>query len=118
MTREEIDSHLAMFAQSFLLPDRRDRWAELLVRRRTNVSRNSHKLHSALDRKYCDRVDTLPAPAFDRMGVFYDFFDEPVVVSCSAAIKAGAGCDAVFSLDPGKLAVFFFHEGETWLCKR
>jgi hypothetical protein len=31
-------------------------------------------------------------------------------------VAAGGG-DAIFSLVPGELAVYFFHEGEVWLCR-
>jgi hypothetical protein len=108
--------HAAGFVTSFVAPARRERWAELFARRPRRIRRDSHKLHSDLDRRTCRRVAELPA-ALRGDGLFYGFFDAPQVVPAgSAAVAAGAG-DAIFSLVPGKLAVFFFHEGEVWLCQ-
>ena len=53
-----------------------------------------------------------------RHGVFYDFYGEPEVKSLSEAIALGNHSDAIFSLDPGRLAIHFSHEGWSWLCQR
>jgi len=51
------------------------------------------------------------------MGVFYDFYDLPRVVPANLAVEAGRGRDAIFSLVPGELALYFFHECEVWVCR-
>jgi hypothetical protein len=108
--------HVTGFVAAFVVPAKRERWAELLARRPRRIGRHSHKLHSDLDRRTCRQVAELPA-AVRGDGLFYGFFDAPrVVPATSAAVAAGAS-DAIFSLVPGKLAVFFFHEGEMWLCQ-
>lgn len=108
--------HATGFAAAFVTPAKRERWAEMLSRRPRRVGRDSHKLHSDLDRRCCRVVAELPA-AIRGSGLFYGFFDAPRVVPVeSAAVVAGGG-DAIFSLVPGKLAVYFFHEGEVWLCQ-
>ena len=58
----------------------------------------------------------LPA-AVRGAGLFYDFSDAPRVVPAAGDAVAAGGGDAIFSLVPGTLAVYFFHEGETWLCQ-
>jgi hypothetical protein len=95
---------------------KRERWADMLARRPRRINQDSHKLHSDLDQRTCCRVDELPA-AVRGSGLFYGFFDTPRVVSAASGAVAAAGGDAIFSLVPGELAVYFFHEGEIWLCQ-
>jgi hypothetical protein len=103
------------FAAAFVVPAKRERWRELLTRRPRRIGGDSHKLHSDLDRRVAQPVTVLPA--IDQDGLFYAFSDAPrVVPAASAALVAGSG-DAIFSLIPGELAVYFFHEGEVWLCR-
>jgi hypothetical protein len=108
--------HATAFVAAFVTPPKRERWAELLTRRPRQISRNSHKLHSALDRRSCHRVAVLP-PTIRGVGLFYGFVDAPRVVPAEDAEMACGG-DAIFSLIPGKLAVYFFHESEVWLCQQ
>ena len=107
--------HAAGFVTAFVASAKRERWGELLARRPRQIGRNSHKLHSALDRRSCRRVAELP-PTIRGFGLFYGFFDAPRVVPAESAAAAAWGRDAIFSLVPGELAVYFFHEGEVWLC--
>jgi hypothetical protein len=108
--------HAARFAAVFITPAKRERWAEMLARRPRRIGRDSHKLHADLDRRTCRPVSELPA-AVRGTGLFYGFFDTPRVVAAADAAVAAGGGDAIFSLIPGELAVFFFHEGEVWLCQ-
>jgi hypothetical protein len=108
--------HAEAFAAAFVAPAHRERWRELLVRRPRRVRRNAHKLYNTLDRRVCRPVSELPA-AVRGDGLFYGFFDRPRVVPADLAAAAAGGGDAVFSLVPGGLAVYFFHEGEVWLCR-
>lgn len=61
-------------------------------------------------------MDELPATVRGS-GLFYGFFDSPRVVPAASVAVAAGGGDAIFSLVPGELAVYFFHEGEVWLCQ-
>jgi hypothetical protein len=116
---EEADwhRHATGFAAAFVSPERRARWAELLTRRPRRNSRDSHKLHSHLDRRFCHPSNHWPADLRGN-GLFYDFFEVPRIVPASQAETVAGGGDAIFSLVPGVLAVYFFHEGEIWLCRR
>ena len=115
---DEAQLHLTAFVMAFVVPEKRDRWGELLSRRGRNTFRNSSKLMDALDKRYCVQVDgnwnLLPS----RHGVFYDFCGEPEVKSLAEAIVLGNDTDAIFSLDPGHLAIHFSHEGWSWICQR
>lgn len=107
--------HAEGFASAFVVPAKQERWAEMLAQRPRRIGRNSHKLHADLNRKRCQLVSTLPT-LVRGSGLFYGFFDAPRIVPASSAAIAAGGGDAIFSLVPGKLAVYFFHEGEVWLC--
>jgi hypothetical protein len=104
------------FTRAFVSPERRERWAELLVRRPRQIGRDSHKLHNHLDRRVCRPTSDWPN-GLRGDGLFYGFFDVPRIVPASRAFAAAGGGDAIFSLVPGELAVYLFHEGETWLCR-
>ncbi len=108
--------HVAGFAAAFIAPAKRERWVEMLVRRPRRIGRNSHKLHSDLDRRTCRRVTELPEVVRGD-GLFYQFFDVPRVVPAAGAALAAGRSDAIFSLIPGKLGIYFFHEDEIWLCQ-
>jgi hypothetical protein len=108
--------HAEAFAAAFVAPARRERWKELLTRRPRRIDVNSQKLYSALDRRVCHPVSDLP-PAVRGEGLYYGFFGSPRVVPASKVAAAALGGDAIFSLVPGELAVYFFHEGEVWLCQ-
>jgi len=108
--------HAEEFAAAFVAPAKRERWRELLTRLPRRIGANSHKLHSDLDRRVCRLVAELPA-AVRGDGLFYAFADRPRVVPAADALLVAGGGDAIFSLVPGELAVYFFHEGEVWLCR-
>jgi hypothetical protein len=109
--------HAAGFTSAFVAPPKRERWLDLLTRRPRRVSRDSHKLHSDLDRRTCRCVGwSVPAEVRGE-GAFYDFFDAPRLVPADLVPSAAGAGDAIFSLAPGRLALYVFHEGEIWLCR-
>jgi hypothetical protein len=112
------DTHLSSFVRSFVLSSRRDRWLDFLLNHRDKAFRNSSKLRSAIDQRYCKRVESIDGIELDTEGVFYNFYDSPILLPLSEALKDGDRRDAIFSIVPGELAIFFFHEGEMWLCKK
>jgi hypothetical protein len=111
--------HMIGFVESFVIPARRHRWLHVLSERPKRASRHSHKLHGDLDFRRCQelsvggRVD----PEIKQDGVYYDFVEEPRILSADDADRVGWGCDAIFSVIPGRLAVFFFHECQSWRCR-
>lgn len=118
MSSDREDEHLRKFARAFLIPDRRERWADFLVRRPKQIFAKSHTLHGALNRHYCKLISGIPDIPSDTKGVFYDFFDPPTIRTLDYAIDQSKGSDALFSIHAGKLAYFFFHEDEIWQCRR
>jgi hypothetical protein len=114
----DIEQHLATFAAAFVVPAKRSRWIELLARRGRNAFHNSSKLMDALDARYCVRVDGALGLDLPRLGVFYDFYSDPTIKTLADALAEGSNHDAIFSLEPGRLAIHFSHEGWVWLCRR
>ena len=51
-------------------------------------------------------------------GVFLDFLDAPRTATLKEAVELGCNNNAIFSIQPGKLAIYFFHEGENFICER
>ena len=109
--------HATGFAAAFVAPLKRGRWLDLLSRRPRRISRDSHKMHSDLDRRSCRCVGGSVPAEIQAAGVFYDFFDAPRLVPADLVSSAAGGGDAIFSLVAGKLALYVFHEGEIWLCQ-
>ena len=110
--------HIMGFVTAFVTPSKKERWLDLLSRRPRKILGHSHKLHSALDRRTCHVVGKETVADLRGIGVFYDFHaDGPRMVPADLAVDAAEAGDAIFSLVPGELAVYFFHEGEVWLCQ-
>ncbi len=110
--------HMAGFVNSFVVKSRRDRWLYQLSKRPKNILRDSHKIYDVLDRTKCSLIkDESSLSQLRGDGIYYEFFDEPKVLSVRNALLIGPFGDAVFSLVVGKVALFFFHENEIWLCR-
>lgn len=116
--KDVYETHIIAFVNSFVERNRRDRWLHLLLKRPKKLFRNSHKLHDCLDKTRC--AESLePDSLEDEMtGMFCDFWSDsnPILVSARRAIELGTGHDALFSVSPGKHAVYFFHEDFVMEC--
>jgi len=111
--------HLEMFADAFVLKDRRDRWRGFLSKHKRRNHKLSSDLFNHLDKSCITQNDELIGVAQpDESGVFYDFIDNPKVLSFEEARNEGENSDAIFSLKKGKLAIYFFHEGWNYVCER
>ncbi len=109
---------MAGFVNSFILKSRRDRWLYQLSKRPKRIYGDSHKIYNDLDRAKCSLVkDESSLSKLRGEGIYYEFFDEPKVFSVPNALFIGPRHDAIFSLVVGKVAIFFFHEDEIWLCQ-
>jgi hypothetical protein len=108
--------HVEGFVAAFVVPAKRERWLELLTRRPRRIGRDSHKMHSDLDRRTCRNAGWAVPAGLAGDGLFYAFADAPQVVPIDLLRQLQLG-DAILSLVPGKLALYFFHEGEVWLCR-
>lgn len=113
----QFKEHITGFVNSFVEKNRRERWLDLLLHQSKQLYSNSHKLYNHLDKdRYCLLTS---AKNLDQqsIGIYFNFLDPPVILSVRDAFIVSIGIDAIFSLKPGKLAIYFFHENESFLCK-
>lgn len=114
-----LTQHLEKFVSSFVLPDRQGKWEHLLLKNRKRSYKNSSKLESHLTKQFCLLVKKEDMYInLETKGVFYDFRDSSFFVSLEDALILGDYQDAIFSMIPGKLALYFSHEGRIWLCQK
>ena len=115
----DIQLHFRSFAESFAISTRKDTWVYLLCERPDNILMHASKLFNHLDHRYVEQNDSLHNVTSDEQsGVFYNFKDEPEFISFKEAIEKGKGQDAIFSIQPGELAVYLLHDGWNFVCKR
>lgn len=117
----ERDLHMTQFVHSFVVKNRRDRWLHLLLKPNSAIGRNSHKLSSDLDRKYCNIVDHAAIPSQvspNRFGIFDTLRGEPRRVTLGQIWSYDLFNDNLYLIHPGRLALFFFHEYELFVCEK
>ena len=109
--------HAISFVRTFVAPERRDRWLHLLVDRPKRAVRDSHKLRSALDGRRCEQSDEREIAGLAGLGIYHKFSEEPRLMTAAMAVELCVGREGLLFLQPGRLAVYFFHEFEIWLCR-
>ncbi|WP_425617450.1 hypothetical protein NA78x_001128 [Anatilimnocola sp. NA78] len=111
------EAHARAFVTAFVQKPRRDRWLFLLLQPTEKTRHNSHKLHADLDRAKCREVKWPWKPGPTAFGIYDQFTGDPKLISTDDIMLVGPMYDSIYSLVPGKRAVFFFHEGEMLLCE-
>ncbi|WP_439136063.1 hypothetical protein [Pseudomaricurvus sp.] len=112
-------NHMESFAKAFVESSRKERWVGFLGHHKSKNYKRSAELFNHLDERFIVRNDSLEGVAdFQDLGVFYDFLDEPALITFQEACAIGNNKDAIFSIIPGKLAVYFFHEGWNYVCSK
>jgi len=122
-SEEEAKDHLIKFAHAFVAEEHIPRWLHIVIERPEKAKREITKFENYLNRERCYLMkgaelfsSSLSKKYGNQLGVYFDG-DGPAVLKTAA--EAGEWRpDAVFSLKPGKLAVFFFHEGWAWHCEQ
>lgn len=125
-SRDELREHLEAFVDAFVPPNRRDRWRLILIEKPERAKSDLYLL--PLDERYCRELrgnENFPQYierfADNKRGVFFDpRRDEPVMLRPSEALVQAVAdyTDAICSIEPGKLALFFHHDCGVWLCQR
>ncbi len=56
----------------------------------------------------------------NKLGIYFDGVEPACKITASEAssLAAERDLDTLFSITPGKLALFFYHSGDTLLCER
>lgn len=117
----EVAAHIAAFVATFVAVDSRER-AAAIWRRDGWGPRLSTLLFRRLDPRWCALDDRQSRPSrwptpFVRQGVYVDRGGDGLRMSLEHASAASlARCrDALFSVEPGRLAALFHHEwGVVW----
>lgn len=121
----DTNSHLEGFANTFINKDYIDRWKHILIAKPSKAKKELVKFERQLNNSRCTLIEN---PSQDLVqyigaktnGLYFDGFENPHVKNLGEAIdEATFNCrDALFSIEAGELAVFIFHEGWSWLCKK
>src|SRR5688572_23199418 len=122
VSQQELETHLYAFIRSFVEPRKRARWIHCLIDQ-PKKSRELLAQAAGLDVRHCRKV--LDGDSLERIlyvefandrGVYWDG-DRPAVRA--TVIDAWAGemttGDALYSVTPGRKALFFHHD-ILWRC--
>ncbi|MFN2407124.1 MAG: hypothetical protein ABR594_13805 [Pyrinomonadaceae bacterium] len=124
---EEAQDHLRAFAESFIKKAFVDRWLHITLEKPKKAEEELRKFENHLDARYCTMLhgaDSFPvslAEAYgSKRGVYFDGSEPACRMTApeASSLATERNADALFSLTPGKLALFFFHEGYAWKCER
>ena len=125
-TAPKVDSetyrdHMTGFVNNFVRKDRRARWKYLLLERPARLAHDSSRLVCDLDLTVCTKAQSFAEiESIEGKGVYFQFSDDPVWLSVPEALELTFpfAIDSIVSLSSGKLAVYFFHEYERWICRK
>ena len=126
-TSDELDFHLSEFGKAFIKSNALSRWNHVTRERPEKARYELAKLASSLDPKFTQKLhgseafpDSFESRFGSKLGVYFDGIDAACKVTAAeaASLAQERDNDAVFSLVPGKLAIFFFHGGSTIILER
>ena len=101
------ENHLTAFVQSFVVREKKARWIQILNNKPDKARRDGHNIIGDLDYRWDSMRDL---KNLKQKGVYYEFTEKALWLPTEDALSIGQQQDAIFSIEPGKLAVFFFHE--------
>lgn len=126
-SREELELHLRAFGNEFIEKQKLGRWNHVLFENPEKAKNELNKLGNYLIRNFhrtLNGSDSFPISLKERFGnregVFFDGIEPPIKITApeAASLKEVRDVGALFSIIPGKLALFFFHDGDTLLCEK
>lgn len=122
---KKISRHLSEFAKSFVEKDWIERWLHFLIEKPEKAFMELVKFERHRNKKTTSyfennfELEKLLGKDFEKVkGIYFDGFDKAEELSLFEAFESGQGKDALFSIQAGRLAIFFFHEGEIFLCNK
>jgi len=102
-----------------VLDARKDKWLALFSERPDTIFTLSSKLFNYLDHNFIEQNNSLEnVTPEDETGLYYDFKSEPDFISFANARKRAQTNDAIFSITPGKLVVYFFKDDWNFVCRK
>ena len=121
---QEENEHLRAFIISFINEPSRVHYQQALIERRVALNSALEELEQRLDTQYCrlikDADGFLQRPARSTLGIYLDGQEGPYKITAldAGTISNWQGCDAIFSVDVGRMAMFFSRKGYALGCKR
>ena len=124
---EAAEKHLRAFAESFIEKSFVDRWLHITLEKPKKAEEELRKFETHLDERYCRMLhgaDSFPVSLAEvygaKLGMYFDGSEPACRMTApeAASLAAERNADTLFSITPGKLALFFFHEGYAWKCER
>ncbi len=118
-----FNHHLIEFAKSFIDKKYTDRWIYILVKKPSKAKKELVKFEKHLNGQRCkilnhSQLNIVTNSHEAKTGVYFDGISETRNMSLTDAISESRDnvTDAIFSIDPGRKAIFLFHEGWGWIC--
>lgn len=102
--------HLTAFVKSFVVREKRERWTNILLHNPKKARRDGPNIIGDLNRDFCHLMSDDDLAKRKNKGVYYEFSDEALWLPVEDALSVGQQVDAIFSLEEGRLAIFFNHE--------
>lgn len=123
----ELSEHLEAFGLSFVSKRLRDRWDYVTKERPDKAKNELAKIASEIDKgsqTLLSGSEGFPEALHRRFGnlngIYFDGVEEPCKISAAeaASLAAERDSDALFSVSPGKSAIFFYHGGDVVLIQK
>ncbi len=112
------DLHLLSFFKAFMPKQRNKHWIYLAQKQSKRAYRDSHKLEHLLDFNFAKEIKDESILPKETQGIYWDFQEQPIYVKIEEAFTLGYYEDGIFSIEAGKKAIFFYHEGGMWLFQK
>jgi hypothetical protein len=126
-TPEEAEVHLRSFGKSFIDMNRFERWIHIMLEKPAKATEMDGFI-DYLNPQFCKIMkgaDSFPCSLIERygskLGVYFDGKEPPTLMTSAeaASLSIARSTCAVFSIIPGKLGIFFGHDGiGAWICER
>ncbi|HEX9962960.1 MAG TPA: hypothetical protein VGB00_18655 [Pyrinomonadaceae bacterium] len=123
LTEKEVIEHLEGFVKSFVLPEFQHRWNHFLFEKPGKARFEMVKFYGHHNPAFCKIVksrvvfENFVKIRGDLTGIYFDG-DEPAKRIKVSEVEELMGCEAVFSIKAGKLALLLTHEFEVFLCEK
>lgn len=120
-----VIKHLSAFAKSFIEKEWIERWLHFLLEKPEKAFMELAKFERHRNQRTTNcfqsksELEELFGKDFEKVkGIYFDGFEQAKELSLFDAFENGRSKDAFFSIQAGKLAIFFFHEGEIFICRK
>jgi hypothetical protein len=122
-----VGDHLRTFIAAFVHAEARSRWEHCLLEAPQKARKRLQYFRRDLDPAYCRELPgaesfplRLAGVYGDQVGVYFDGKPPARLVTAAEAATLATEdfADALLSLQLGKRALCFDHEGGAWLCER